>query len=691
MRALRGNLVLRRGEDASDGTPTWTLFDPLSDKYYRLSEKERRVLESLDRPMEHAELLGLAHGKGISASPAEIASLDAFLTVNNLYVPAPASPGGFHRPKKSSSKLLGILSSILFFKIPLFRPAPFIAFVFERFGWLFSKALWWGIGAVSVFGYLRLPLRWNELAGEAAASINIGGALKYALCAAVIKTAHEFAHAFAAKASGIEVRKMGIAFIVLFPRFYTDVTDAWRLSDRKRRAFIDAAGILFELAVGGLAALAWSASAPGSLHAVSYYILAVTVVNTLFINGNPFIRYDGYYLLSDLVNIDNLRAKANAAFLGSVRKWLWGIPAASAPERGWRKPFLALYAVSSFAYRVFLYTSIIAVVYFKFTKALGLAMAAVEVYVLFVLPVHMEIRRVMAFKGKKRLNTTATAIAALSVSLVFLAPLPWTVSVPCEFVPLDSFAVTAPEGGVLEKVSAAANGGKIASGEVVAEISNPELRAAWRKSALEARKAREELRRAEADAKASGNIRLLKSRVRLMEEMERENREKLERLAIKAGTSGLLMFHEWNAGVGEWVEKGRVLGEIYAPDKLAAVGYVPERLVGKIRPGDAATAIPRGALSGMEGKVVSVDAAPVTALSPSPVLIPFGGTIHAVGTAEGKWRTVERLYPVVVELSGDAPELSAATGCSGTLEVKEYSSLLGSAFKWLLSLSRNAF
>jgi multidrug resistance efflux pump len=125
----------------------------------------------------------------------------------------------------------------------------------------------------------------------------------------------------------------------------------------------------------------------------------------------------------------------------------------------------------------------------------------------------------------------------------------------------------------------------------VAEISNPELRAAWRKSALEARKAREELRRAEADAKASGNIRLLKSRVRLMEEMERENREKLERLAIKAGTSGLLMFHEWNAGVGEWVEKGRVLGEIYAPDKLAAVGYVPERLVGKIRPGFACGAV----------------------------------------------------------------------------------------------------
>ena len=661
----------------------------MTDKYYRLSDRERKIVESLVRGMDRSELLEIARSKGVSATSAEIAALDAFLASNNLYEPDPRAPGGSHRSGNVHAKALGALSSLMFFKIPLFRPDPFVSWIWKNAATAVPAKAWWIPVVLALFGYLRLPLRWHEFANEAAASINVAGAVKYAVCVAILKVMHEFAHALAAKAAGIETRKMGVAFVVFFPRFYTDVTDAWRLADRKARALIDGAGILFELVAGGLAALLWSVTPPGPAHSIAYYIVAVTVVNTVFVNGNPFIRYDGYYLLSDWVNIDNLRAKSSAAFLGAARRWLWGIPSAPPAETGWRRRFLHFYAVASFAYRVFLYSSIIAVVYFKFTKTIGLALAAVEVYVLFLLPAHMELKRVMAFKGKKRLNVTATASIALCATLVFLIPLPWTVSVPCEFVSLRGAEITALEGGRVESVSPAADGGRIPKGEVLMTLSNPELKAELDKSVIESRKAREELRRVRSGVEASGGIRLLESRARLMEELERANRGKMDRLTLRAELPGVLHLFDWKAAPGEWVAKGETLGEIYDPGALAVVGYVPERLLKGIRRGASASAYPAGSLSGVTGKVSMVSPAPIGALSPSPVLRPFGGAVPAAMEGNGKWRPLESLYPVLVELDGDSvagrPFLA---GRGGTLEIREYRSLLGAAFKRLVAILR---
>ncbi len=689
MRVLRGNLVLRQGEDLPDGTRSWTLFDPVSDKYFRLSEKERLILESLVRDMSPTEALELAKAKGVNADIGEILSLDAFLSRNRLYVPALDSSASV-AAKRKVSLWLKLASSLFFFRIPLFRPEPFIAIVWERFLRRISVRAWCIAWLVSLAGYIMLLPRWHVVVSEAALSLSVGGMLKYIVCAAVLKALHEFAHAFAAKAANIDVRRMGVAFIVFFPRFYTDITDAWRVSARRTRALIDAAGILFEFFIGGFAALLWSVSPPGPVHSVSYYVVAVTVVNTLFVNGNPFIRYDGYYLLSDLINIDNLRAKANAVFLGTLRSWLWGIPAPRASVEGWRKSFLAIYSVMSFAYRVFLYTSIVAIIYFKFTKTIGLALACVEAYVLIVLPVQTEVRAVMGVKGKKRGNMAVTvALVALSV-FVLVVPLPWTITFPCELVSPESFEITTMDGGLVDKESPAMCVGNVGRGDIVVEMSNRELKAEWRKSVLETKKAVEELRRAEWDIGVPGDVRVMRGRIKLLEEVERARFERVARLALKAGIPGRLYLFDWKAGPREWVGPGVVVGEVYNPSKLSAIGYVPERWIGKISAGDTAIAVPSGALSGIKGRVVFVASSPSAELSPSPVLSPFGGRIAAVRTPEGKWRPVERLYPVIVELKGGEREFSLLEGRSGVLRIKERSSIIFELLKWFVSLSRGA-
>src|SRR5512134_79840 len=264
------------------------------------------------------------------------------------------------RARKGKKKTwLQNLLSPLAIRIPLVDPDRFL----ERwlpwygpwFGWV-GLAVW---AVVVGFGIAAAAAHWDELTADVTSQILAPQNLLILwLTFPVVKLAHELGHACAVKAWGGEVHEMGIMLLVLMPIPYVDASAASAFPQARRRVVVGAAGMLVEVFLASIAMLLWVEAEPGLARAVLYDVMLIAGVSTVVFNANPLLRYDGYYMLADLVQIPNLRARANQylGYLAETR--LFGVrqPAieASAGERRW----FVFFAIASFLYRNFVMLAI---------------------------------------------------------------------------------------------------------------------------------------------------------------------------------------------------------------------------------------------------------------------------------------------------------------------------------------------
>ena len=268
--------------------------------------------------------------------------------------------------KRRRREVQSYLMNLLFIRIPLLDPDHFLNRWVGLFGCLFSwpvLVLWLiivgaGLG-VALTHYDALADQSTAMFAEENLRLNV---LLLYLTFVFVKVLHEFAHAFAAKkfgrdsGTGGEVHVMGVMFLVFTPLPYVDASSAWALRSRFHRAVVGAAGIFAELALASLAALVWVLTSPGALaHDLAYKVMFIAGVGTVVFNGNPLLRYDGYYILSDLIEIPNLAQRAKNYLYYLVKRYAWSVrqavsPAHSPGERVW----MVCYAVSSTVFRVYI-------------------------------------------------------------------------------------------------------------------------------------------------------------------------------------------------------------------------------------------------------------------------------------------------------------------------------------------------
>ena len=360
---LRKDLRIFPGDKNNSGEKTWIIFDPVADKYFRISEKEHIIISFLaeNSPIENLQIkIELIDSK---ITKEFILTVISFLNNNGLLQGNyKITENRLQQLRKLKAKALPskLMSSYLFFRIPLLKPDNFLTKTTDIVKAIFNKWLLLFLFIISVCGYIGVVIHWHKFAAEIIGSLNYSGLIRYGITIIILKLFHELGHAYSAKFAGIRVRRFGIGVIIFFPRFFIDITDSWRLKGRKQRMLIDSAGILVELLIGGIAALIWLNTGPGTVNTISYFVFAVSIINTVLVNGNPFIRYDGYYLLMDLVNIDNLQRQGSLEIKLLSREYFFGIKEkVSHTITGWKKYFVIIYGISSFIYRIFLYTGII--------------------------------------------------------------------------------------------------------------------------------------------------------------------------------------------------------------------------------------------------------------------------------------------------------------------------------------------
>jgi len=348
------------------GRMWYVLENSSNNTFSRISDHAYHFLALLDGKRTVAEVWQICSDQRGDNAPTQgeaIQLLGQLYCSNLLYADiAPDTASLFNRHQmKTKRQIKGLLTNLLFIRIPLFDPDHFLErwiTVFGRVFGLVGLLLWLIViftGLYFIFGNL------GELIYQSADVLAPGNLILLYFSMVVIKVLHEFGHAFACKkfgrdnGTGGQVHVMGVMFLVFVPLPYVDASSAWSFRKKWYRAIVGMSGVMVELFVASIAAVIWANTSTGTLHIIAYNIIFIASVSTLVFNGNPLLRFDAYYVFSDILEIPNLSQRSRNYLYYLVRRHCWKVrvthnPAQTFGEIGW----FVFYGIASTAYRVFI-------------------------------------------------------------------------------------------------------------------------------------------------------------------------------------------------------------------------------------------------------------------------------------------------------------------------------------------------
>ncbi|MFH0781412.1 MAG: HlyD family efflux transporter periplasmic adaptor subunit [Pseudomonadota bacterium] len=669
----------------------WTLHDPVVDRYYRLGHTEYQVLSRLHDNIPLDKLQSQLAASGCNVSFQEIIALLGFLSSNGLMLPV---YGKSHQRVRAMHAQLNagqrqrLFGSWLYMRFALLRPEPFLNRTWPLLRPLLQPGLLWFLCALALSGYLLVLLRWPQLKAVFHQSLSPQGFVRYGLVIAVVKIFHELAHAYAAKWAGVPVRNMGLGLMVFLPRLYTDVTDSWRIGDRRKRMIIDGAGMGVELILGGIAGLIWANTGPGILNGLCYYLVGVSAFNTLLINGNPLLRYDGYYLLMDATGIDNLSTRALTQLKNWYRSFFFGIagyPSSDSPLIRW---LLIGYGISSSLYRVFIYSGLLYVLTSTFFPLLSLVFTSLGVITLIFRPLIMEGH--LVFRQKAHMQhgrTTLSALLLLGVICLFLLPLPWNLEIPCVVRSEQVSTLFVAHPGYIKTVISSGNAGQaVRQGEVIYALQNPLLQLNLKEIQLQIHELRMATDQLNSGRATLGLAKIKEEHLHSLEVTETEIKNNLEALTVRAPIDGTLVWYApEELETGRWLPQGVRLGEVYRTESKVIQAFLPEVSLSGIHEGQHADIIFPDKITKVPGTVRAIQRIPVKNFMISPLLDVFGGPVP-VKRQGTEFSPQHVWYGVLIDINSN--DVDATFGRSGVVRLERYRSLAASLGRLLLEMAR---
>lgn len=550
--------------------------DRSSNQYFRLDESGYRFVALLDGKRTVAETWDLCNEQLGDAAPTQgeaIRLLGQLYTSNLIHAELPPDTQRvFERHQKRVRREIGgYLMNFLFARIPLIDPQNILKAWVGVFGWLFGPIgilLWFcviGAGAYSLIS--NFDVFWAG--ADPQTLLDTENLFLLYACFTVIKVIHEFGHGFCCvyfgKKSGIDtpVHTMGIMLLLFMPVPYVDASSSWLLRSKWQRAFVGAAGMYVELAVASIAAVIWAYFSGNNplVNSLAYNVVLIASVSTLLFNGNPLLRFDGYYILGDLLEIANLAQRSRQYFFYLIRRYAYGVkripsPAHGSSERVW----LACYAVAAMIYRVFICVGILLYVANIFFF-IGVLMAVAALVQWVVTPI---------FKATKYLLTNPELARvrprALIVTLVFLGvlfgflggvPMPDRGRAEGVVEPVNVTAVHMPVDGFVRRILT--TGSQVSpTGAPVLVAENIELETEY--TQLKARLVAAKLRREEALGVDPAQMMAITEQINALDSrMDRINADR-QALTMHADFEGVWVSQDAERMRGVYLKRGQAIG-----------------------------------------------------------------------------------------------------------------------------------
>ena len=595
---LRSDIQLNEAPPEPEGSPSWTLYDPAANKYYKIGWMEFECLSRFGTCRTAKDLVKkLEQETTLQIDEDVVAGLVSFLIHHNLIVTAGegiATYFGDEKAKREKAWWETILHGYLFFTIPLFKPQRFLEKTFPYIKFLFTRQFMTGVVALFLYGVFLSIQRFDEFSTTFMSYFSIEGVILFLVATILVKIVHELGHAYTATKYGVPVPVMGVAVMVMYPVLYSEITNAWKLQSRTHRIHIAAAGVMSELALASVALVLWHILAPGLAQSLCFMIAVVSLLASVAVNFNPLMRFDGYYLFSDIVGIDNLQDRSFALAKWKIRRVLWNWqdePPEIIPLQ--RQNFMISFGFAILIYRFLLYAGIALMVYHLFFQPLGLILMLVECAFFIALPVVREIKVWWKRKDEISASKRSRIYAVLLGFFVLLAfmPVRTTVEVPAVFHAQSYKRIFAPTAARIDKILVL-NNQTVEEGAILFMLSAPQLEY----SIGIARQRLKSLYQIRDSGQA--NLELAQKRMTLDSEIDAGQKEleglltQKDQLHIKASYTGVIKDMDPTLHEGQWISGDHMLGLIVDDRRPVLAGYIREHDITRIVQGQRGTFYP---------------------------------------------------------------------------------------------------
>jgi len=568
---LREDIRLLNGPRLFDGSPSWTIQDLSRNLFFRITQAELKMIQLWPKHSAE-EIIDIINKKStINITEQHIENMLSFLQQNQLLkISGNDAIKGLLAIKKAQSQTwwMWLIKNYLMIRIPLFKPDRFLDQTIKYVRFIFTPTFAWVLALTILLGFYLVSRQWSAFQNTFLHFYSLEGIILFSFAVSFAKIAHELGHAYAAKFYGLKVPTLGISFIVMWPVLYTDTRDAWKLTKRKPRLIIGAAGMLTELALAAFCTLLWTFLPDGPIRSATFLLATTTWIVTLIVNLNPLMRFDGYFLFSDFLSMANLQDRSFSLGRWRLRKLLFNLDIA-APEIFQPKlhKILIIYAWSTWIYRFFLFIGIAFLVYYLFFKLLGIILLIVELIIFIGLPIYKELRVWYQMKNELKWNrhSISTLIGFSSLIVLFVYPWQQAIQAPSIIKHKQYFNIYAPVASKISTLNLKQNS-QVKIGDTLLAFDSPHL--AHKKAMLseQLNQLKLEARSAEFNNSNRDDSLISKGKITELESEITGVDKKIKKLQIKSPTTGIVVYRNPEIKVGTWVHNKTLLAKVVKKD-----------------------------------------------------------------------------------------------------------------------------
>jgi len=630
---LRKDLDFYPGTTSLEGYPTYIIHDRFQHLFYNIGLTEYEILKRwhLNDPEAIAE--DILNTTTLYVNEEDVVFLNDYLQRNQLCE---------IRNEEQRARISGMLdkkvpfSPMKLFKyfminIRLARPDRFLTNTYWMVRFVFSRPFWWVMGILLLAGLYLVIRDFASFTSYARDIFTLQGAAFIVIALVISKLFHEFGHAYMCKHLGLAVPKFGLRLMIILPFFYTDTNESWKLKSRRHRFMIGASGVLSECALAICAMFLWGILDDGPARNTCFYLFVVSWISSLAINLTPFLRWDGYYMFSDLIGIQNLQKRGFALGKWQIRQWLFGWkderPISLTP--GLHKLVLG-YAYGAWIKRVFIFLAIGILIYQRVFKVLGIFLLTMQVNNFILLPIYKEIK--VWWQEREKMNWNRHSITTLVVFSGLLAMLfyPWqtTVRAPATVSPRVQAILYAPEASQISQAGIKKND-FVKRGQLLLQLENTNLE-------YDIRLAKSEVDILQTSLNRFGDQDFLESRDVLQQQLsvavEKTTGliDTFRKLKVVAPFDGEVVDVHPSLKPGTWVGADTALAMIADKSSLEIYAYIAEKDLTRIDQTGGAVFYPENPrLAPIVASIIAIDTSETQSLKHPMLAAKWGGEIAA--------------------------------------------------------------
>jgi len=557
------------------GQVWYVIRNPMTGKFARITESAHWLVAQMDGTRKLGEIWDAACAELGDMAPAQdelLALMTQLSGLGLLHTDGVPDADGMSDRAGRMRRRMQVMRFLnpLALRFPLFDPNRILDGL-----WPFARPFFTIFGALAyvallVAGTVSAGRHWDALTGNIIDRVlAMESLMLLVLVYPLVKLLHELGHGFAVKKWGGEVREVGVMMLVFIPVPYVDASASTAFPGKWQRILVSAAGILVELGLAAGAMLLWAEMEDGLARAACFNVMLIGGVSTLLFNGNPLLRFDGYFVASDLLEIPNLGTRSNRYIGYLIQRYLFGNTRAKTPvrapdEKGW----FFVYAIAAFAYRLLISLTIVMIVATRFF-ILGALLAIWSVTLIFVVPILKHLRFVAtspALRGIRHRAVTVTGLALLLiVGLLGFLPVPYrTVAQGVVYAPYEA-TVHATEPGIVATLHAAPNA-LLEPGRPILTLTDPFADSRLDTARAEARKY--QLRYEQALSESAYDIRLWRAQALRAEQEADQLQARAEAMVLTAPRRGVFVLPEASDIEGRFLMRGDVVGYLVDPGEL---------------------------------------------------------------------------------------------------------------------------